>query len=277
MASRQACPSKAHSAAAARVSGQGINLVWPGNLRNSREVDTHTNSALRCVHWISAVESAQSARHVALDLAIDCGNLFRQAVEDAAWALARAPALPPRPPQPLGGGGGMNGSVPADGLNGSVPADGMGVASATDVAAALTAAFEAIPRVSAIRGGPTASELLRQYRVAIGYAQPPAPPPGGGPSPSGGGGGGGTDVGLAVGLSVGLAAAATLLAGWALQARRHRNLWGQVGRAYAAMALQPRRNLRGQARTAFAGMALRPHRNLRGQARRAFAGMALQL
>eukprot|EP00955_Chlamydomonas_euryale_P118773 366559-Chlamydomonas_euryale.AAC.4 len=35
---QQACLSKARSAAAAWISGQGINLVWPGNLRKSRKV-----------------------------------------------------------------------------------------------------------------------------------------------------------------------------------------------------------------------------------------------
>eukprot|EP00955_Chlamydomonas_euryale_P011695 125800-Chlamydomonas_euryale.AAC.2 len=42
-ASRQACLSKAHSAAAARISGQWINLVWPGNLRKFRKVVSPPN------------------------------------------------------------------------------------------------------------------------------------------------------------------------------------------------------------------------------------------
>eukprot|EP00955_Chlamydomonas_euryale_P059284 357329-Chlamydomonas_euryale.AAC.12 len=38
IASRQACLSKARSTNAARISGQGIDLVWPINLRKSRRV-----------------------------------------------------------------------------------------------------------------------------------------------------------------------------------------------------------------------------------------------
>eukprot|EP00955_Chlamydomonas_euryale_P040563 351747-Chlamydomonas_euryale.AAC.1 len=43
IASCQACLSKTRSAAAARISGQGINLVWPGNLRKSQKECHHQN------------------------------------------------------------------------------------------------------------------------------------------------------------------------------------------------------------------------------------------
>eukprot|EP00955_Chlamydomonas_euryale_P066342 359517-Chlamydomonas_euryale.AAC.31 len=42
---RRVCPSQAHSATAARISGQGVNLAWAGTLRNP-ESDATTGAFL---------------------------------------------------------------------------------------------------------------------------------------------------------------------------------------------------------------------------------------